>query len=74
MVDDDRSFGVVKVFDELKGFGFIRRKKGKDVFAFYGDVDGNTRLLSPGDQVSFVVEMSPKGPRARNIKIEGAAE
>lgn len=74
MVDEDRAFGVVKTFDELKGFGFIRREKGKDVFAFYGDVEGDTRLLSPGDQVSFIVETAPKGPRARNIKLEGTAE
>ncbi|WP_376697546.1 retron Se72 family effector protein [Wenzhouxiangella sp. EGI_FJ10305] len=71
MTDEEREFGVVKVFDELKGFGFVRRNKGKDVFIFYGDIDGENRILGEGDYVSFNVEKTPKGPRGKAIKKEG---
>lgn len=66
-----REFGIVKTFDPLKGFGFIRRSKGKDVFVFFDDIEGSDAMLAEGDDVSFFVQMKPKGPRAFNVRKEG---
>ena len=70
-MEDDAHYGVVKIFDPLKGFGFIRRLKGRDVFVFYDDILGNDATLGEGDRVSFKIEVTPKGPRARKVKKEG---
>ncbi len=59
--------GVVNAFYPLKGFGFIRREKGKDVFFFYDQIEQDDRLLLVGDIVSFVIQDTPKGLRAFNI-------
>jgi CspA family cold shock protein len=67
-----RESGVVRAFDPLKGFGFIRREKGKDVFFFYSEINEEDRLLFVGDIVSFVVEIKPKGPRALDVRREGS--
>lgn len=69
--EGSREFGVIKTFDPLKGFGFIRRSKGKDVFVFYDDIEGNDAMLTEGDDVSFDVQMKPKGPRAFKVRKEG---
>lgn len=66
-----RESGVVRAFDPLKGYGFIRREKGKDVFFFYSEISEEDRLLFVGDIVSFIVEVKPKGPRAFDVKREG---
>lgn len=70
-MDAKREFGVIKTFDYFKGYGFIRRLKGKDVFIFYSDVECDDTLISEGVPVSFEVELAPKGPRARKLRIEG---
>jgi CspA family cold shock protein len=67
---NDRHFGIIKTFDVFKGFGFIQRQKGKDVFFFYQEIIDN-KILVEGDKVSFTVEKKPKGWRAFNIKKEG---
>lgn len=67
-----REIGVIRAFDPLKGFGFIRREKGKDVFFFYTEITEDDRLLFVGDIVSFMVEKKPKGPRAVDVKKEGS--
>lgn len=62
--------GKVTFSDNLKGYGFIRRQEGKDVFFLYSDVeefDGDVELF-PGDIVSFSIEYTKKGPKAKNIK------
>lgn len=59
--------GVVSSYDTFKGFGFIRREKGKDVFFFYDEIVSDTKELTVGDVVSFSVEMKPKGPRAYRV-------
>ncbi|SOC04517.1 CspA family cold shock protein [Alloalcanivorax xenomutans] len=64
--------GTVTTFDRFKGFGFIRRDKGKDVFFMYDEVNGDDRILSVGDIVEFEVRLMPKGPRAFNIKKTGS--
>ena len=66
-----RETGVIHAYDAFKGFGFIRRKKGKDVFFFYDELPDGDIEPSEGDLVSFEVRRMSKGPRAFNILKEG---
>ena len=60
--------GVVKWFNGTKGWGFIRRESGEDVFVHYKAIVGEGyRSLSEGDQVQFEVEEGPKGLHASNV-------
>ncbi|MEW6587130.1 MAG: cold-shock protein [Nitrospirota bacterium] len=62
------SKGTVKWFNETKGFGFITREDGVDVFAHYSAIAGDGfKTLSEGDSVSFDVVEGAKGPKAANI-------
>ncbi len=62
--------GIVKWFDESKGFGFITRPDGgKDVFVHQSAIAGTGfRTLAEGQQVTFDVEEGQKGPAARNVQ------
>ncbi|HYA12380.1 MAG TPA: cold shock domain-containing protein [Thermodesulfovibrionales bacterium] len=61
--------GVVKWFNESKGFGFITREDGVDVFVHYTDIqDDGFKTLSEGQSVSFDVADGPKGPKAINVE------
>lgn len=64
-------YGVVKVFHSLKGFGFIQRPKGKDVFFFFQDIKGDDGNLNEGDTVRFTLQQESKGPRAYDIEKTG---
>ena len=60
--------GTVKWFNESKGFGFIAREDGEDVFVHHTAIQGNRfKTLSEGQAVSFDVEKGPKGLRAINV-------
>jgi len=60
--------GTVKWFNESKGFGFITREDGTDVFVHYASIQGNGfKSLAEGDVVSFDVENGPKGLKAINV-------
>ena len=60
--------GAVKWFDAQKGFGFIERTDGSDIFVHYSDIVGSGfRTLSEGQKVEFQVAQSPKGPQAVNV-------
>ena len=62
--------GTVKWFNESKGFGFIAREDGEDLFVHHTAVQGNGfKTLSEGQAVSFDVDKSPKGLRAINVVI-----
>ena len=61
--------GVVKWFNEAKGFGFIEQQGGADVFAhFSAIVSDGFKTLTEGQRVSFSVKQGPKGPQADNIQ------
>jgi len=60
--------GVVKWFNGAKGFGFIQRESGDDVFVHYKAIVGEGyKSLNEGDQVQFDVETGPKGLQASNV-------
>jgi CspA family cold shock protein len=60
--------GKVKWFNEAKGFGFIERSGGADVFVHYSALVGEGfRTLKEGDEVTFEVTQGPKGPQAANV-------
>jgi len=60
--------GTVKWFNDAKGFGFITRESGSDVFVHFGDIqDSGFKTLSEGQQVQFDVVDSPKGAKAANV-------
>jgi CspA family cold shock protein len=60
--------GTVKWFNESKGFGFIAREDGEDVFVHHTSISGSGfKSLSEGQAVTFDVEKTPKGLRAINV-------
>jgi cold shock protein len=62
--------GTVKWFNESKGFGFLSREGGPDVFVHHSDIRADGfRTLNEGDKVRFEVTDSPKGPRAANVTL-----
>jgi CspA family cold shock protein len=61
--------GKVKWFNESKGFGFIEREDGNDVFVHYTAIAGDGfKTLGEGDSVEFEIVDGPKGPAAANVK------
>jgi CspA family cold shock protein len=60
--------GHVKWFNDAKGYGFIAREDGPDVFVHYSAIQGDGfRSLSEGQQVSFEITEGPKGLQATNV-------
>ena len=62
--------GIVKWFNDAKGFGFITPDDGgKDLFAHFSEIQGGGfRSLQEGQKVEFVVKQGQKGPQASEIK------
>lgn len=61
--------GTVKWFNEQKGFGFITKENGPDVFVHFSAIQGEGfKTLKEGDEVTFDVIQGPKGPQAANVK------
>lgn len=61
--------GVVKWFNDDKGFGFIEREGGSDVFVHFSAINGSggRRSLRDGQKVTFEVTQGQKGPQAANV-------
>ena len=66
----EREKGTVKWFNASKGYGFIARDDGNDVFVHFSSLEGNDyRTLNEGDQVEFEVASSDKGLEAKDVKL-----
>jgi CspA family cold shock protein len=64
----ERVSGTVKWFNTTKGYGFITREDGPDVFVHYSAIKSDGfRNLAEGDRVEFSVEQGPKGPQASDV-------
>ena len=64
----DRVTGTVKWFNGSKGYGFISREDGEDVFVHYSAIQTEGfRTLEEGQRVEFTVERGPKGLQAANV-------
>jgi cold shock protein len=69
--DGDREFGEVKWFNVSKGFGFIVRDNGEEIFVHFRSIQGKGRRgLRDGQRVSFVVVENEKGPQAEDVAPE----
>jgi len=66
----DSEIGTVKWFNTSKGYGFIQRNEGADVFVHYSALDAEGfKNLEEGQKVEFSVEKGPKGLQAVHVKL-----
>jgi CspA family cold shock protein len=66
----EREVGTVKWFNDGKGYGFIAREAGDDVFVHHTAIEGEGfRTLRESQQVEFSVERGPKGLQAVNVRV-----
>ena len=66
----EKEKGTVKWFNESKGYGFIARESGDDVFVHYSAIKGEGfRTLNEGDRVEFVITQGQKGPAASDVTV-----
>ena len=69
----ERINGTVKWFNGGKGYGFISRAGGEDVFVHFSAIQGDGyRNLQEGQQVEFSIEKGPKGLQATNVVVKSA--
>ena len=69
-MSDQSVSGIVKWFNDEKGFGFIERESGADVFVHFRSINGDgRRTLQEGQKVTFEVTDGQKGPQAENVTI-----
>jgi len=62
--------GIVKWFNERKGYGFIEQDEGPDVFVHHSGINApGFKSLNEGDRVTFEIEEGQKGPRAVNVTV-----
>jgi CspA family cold shock protein len=68
----ERETGTVKWFNGAKGYGFIEREEGPDVFVHFSAIQGEGfRNLEEGQKVEFSLEQDPKGLRAAEVAVLG---
>jgi CspA family cold shock protein len=66
----ERITGTVKWFNGSKGYGFLTREGGPDVFVHFSAIQGDGfKNLEEGQRVEFTVEAGPKGPQASNVVV-----
>ena len=61
--------GTVKFFNQSKGFGFITRENGEEIFVHFRSMQKNSKRLSPGLDVEFAVVDGEKGPEASDVVV-----
>ena len=67
----ERITGTVKWFNTEKGYGFIQREQGSDVFVHYSAIQGSGfKTLHEGQTVEFSVEQNSRGPQACNVTVQ----
>ena len=65
-----RATGTVKWFNNSKGFGFIQRENGEDVFVHFKSITGNGyKTLEEGQRVEFIVTQGQKGLQAEEVTV-----
>ena len=66
----EKQKGTVKWFNDSKGFGFIARENGPDLFVHFSNIvsDSNFRSLAEGQAVTFTEGQGRKGPQAENVE------
>ncbi len=65
----DKQAGTVKWFNEKKGFGFISRDEGPDLFVHFSNITGGGfKTLKDGQSVTFTETQGEKGPQAENVE------
>ena len=70
-MSEERIEGVVKWFNSQKGFGFIEREGGPDVFVHHSEIQSEGyRELNEGEHVTFIVTQGQKGPQASQVRRE----
>lgn len=66
----ERETGTVKWFNNTKGFGFIAREEGEDIFVHYSAIrGGGYRSLEEGQKVEFTISQGDKGPQAQDVTL-----
>jgi len=66
----ERETGTVKWFNDDKGFGFIERESGEDVFVHFSSIRGEGyKSLNDGQKVEFTVGQGQKGPQALDVTV-----
>jgi cold shock CspA family protein len=67
--ESDRERGRVKWFDPEKGYGFLVRPSGEDLFVHHSEVEGDPSALESGSGVEYVVGQNDRGPNARSVRL-----
>ena len=67
----DRETGTVKWFNGKKGYGFITRENGDDIFVHFSDIESDGyKTLDDGDSVDYTVTDGEKGKQAKEVKLK----